>query len=135
MGAGELNAKRSKSWLPCSSVDQRAVSQKPDEDKRKRQRKRRSKRTLTHTVTHIRLIEANPGKLEALDRLVKVYLAPCQHYVTHFCTPADPNSYAVPIYATELSDRRQRLAIQQAGGIPRPFPTHQRNAYDASPAH
>src|SRR5258708_31570024 len=116
MGAGELNAKRSKSWLPCSSVDQRAVSQKPDEDKRKRQRKRRSKRTLTHTVTHIRLIEANPGKLEALDRLVKGYLALCQHYVTHFFTQGDPNSYAVPLFATGRSDRWQRVAIQPARG-------------------
>src|SRR2546427_8261886 len=72
MGAGEPNAKRSKSWLPCSRMDQQIVSQKSDKDKRKRQHKRRSKRTLTHAVTHIRLIEANPGKLEALDRLVMI---------------------------------------------------------------
>ncbi len=112
-------------------MDQKAVSQKPDKDKRKRQHKRRSKRTLTHAVTHIRLIEANPGKLEALDRLVMVYLALCQQYVTHFCTEADPNSYAVPVYATELSERWQRVAIQQAAGIARAFRTNRQNAYEA----
>src|SRR6266567_1531448 len=131
MGAGVPNAKRSKSWPPCSRMDQKAVSQKPDKDKRKRQHKRRSKRTLTHAVTHIRLIEANPGKLEALDRLVMVYLALCQQYVTHFCTEADPNSYAVPVYATELSERWQRVAIQQAAGIARAFRTNRQNAYEA----
>src|SRR6266513_4883259 len=112
-------------------MDQKAVSQKPDKDKRKHQHKRRSKRTLTHAVTHIRLIEANPGKLEALDRLVMVYLALCQHYVTHFCTEADPNSYAVPVYATDLSERWHRVAIQQAAGIARAFRTNRQNAYDA----
>lgn len=112
-------------------MDQKAVSQKPDKDKRKRQQKRRSKRTLTHAVTHIRLIEANPGKLEALDRLVMVYLALCQQYVTHFCTEADPNSYAVPVFETELSERWHRVAIQQAAGIARAFRTNRQNAYDA----
>src|SRR5260370_40755596 len=112
-------------------MDQRAVSQKPDKEKKKRQRKRRTKRSMTHAVTHIRLIEANPGKLEALDRLVAVYLALCQQYVILFCTQADPNSYAVPIYATELSERWQRVAIQQAGGIARAFRTNRQNAYDA----
>jgi hypothetical protein len=107
-------------------MDQRAVSQKPDKDKKKRQRKRRTKR-----VTHIRLIEANPGKLEALDRLVEVYLALCQQYVIHFCTQADPNSYAVPVYATELSERWQRVAIQQAAGIAGAFRTNRQNAYNA----
>src|SRR2546422_9461756 len=131
MGAGEPNAKRSKSWLPCSRMDQQAVSQQSDKNKRKRQHKRRSKRTLTHAVTHIRLIEANPGKLEALDRLVEVYLALCQQYVIHFCTQADPNSYAVPVYATELSERWQRVAIQQAAGIARAFRTNRQNAYNA----
>ena len=107
------------------------MSQKPDKDQRKRQQKRRSKRTLTHAVTHIRLMEANPGKLEALDRLVMVYLALCQHYVTHFCTEADPNSYAVPVYATDLAERWHRVAIQQAAGIARAFRTNRQNAYDA----
>src|SRR6266513_4613652 len=112
-------------------MDQKAVSQKPDKDKRKRKQKRRSKRTLTHAVTHIRLMETNPGKLEALDRLVMVYLALCQHYVTHFCTEADPNSYAVPVFETDLSERWQRVAIEQAAGIARAFRTNRQNAYDA----
>ncbi len=107
------------------------MSQKPDKDKRKRQRKRRSKHTLTHAVTHIRLIEANPGKLEALDRLVMVYLSLCQQYVTHFCTQADPNSYAAPVFETELSERWHRVAIQQAGGIAQSWRTNRQNAYDA----
>jgi len=63
------------------------VSQKPGkatkEDKKKRKRK---KQTLTHAVTHIRLIEANPGKLDALDQLIVVFTALCQQYVTLFCT-------------------------------------------------
>jgi hypothetical protein len=46
------------------------VSQKPGkatkEDKKQRKRKKQTKQTLTHAVTHIRLIEANPGKLDAL---------------------------------------------------------------------
>jgi len=112
-------------------MDQRAVSQKPYKDQKKRQRKRRTKRTLTHAVTHIRLIEVNPGKLEALDQLVEVYLALCQQYIIHFCTQADPNSYAVPVYATELSERWQRVAIQQAAGIAHAFRTNRQNAYNA----
>jgi Putative transposase DNA-binding domain len=112
-------------------MDQKAASHKPDKDKRKRQQKRRSKRTLTHAVTHIRLMEANPGKLEALDRLVTVYLALCQHYVTHFCTEADPNSYAVRVFETELSERWHRVAIQQAAGIARAYRTNRQNASDA----
>src|SRR6266699_1844607 len=131
MGADGPNAKLSKSWLSCSGMDQRAVSQKPYKDQKKRQRKRRTKRTLTHAVTHIRLIEVNPGKLEALDQLVEVYLALCQQYITHFCTQADPNSYAVPVYATELSERWQRVAIQQAAGIAHAFRTNRQNAYNA----
>ena len=37
---------------------------------------------LTKAITHIRLIEANPGKLAALDDLAPAYLALCQQYVT-----------------------------------------------------
>jgi len=38
--------------------------------------------TLTKAVPHIRLGEANAGKLAALDELAQVYLALCQQYVT-----------------------------------------------------
>ncbi|GEM_PF-5298830 len=37
---------------------------------------------LTRAITRIRLIEANPGKLAALDDLAPVYLDLCQQYVT-----------------------------------------------------
>jgi len=107
------------------------VTQKPEKDKKKRQRKRRTKRTLTHAVTHIRLIQANPGKLEALDQLVEVYLALCQQYVIYFCTQADPNSYAIPVYTTELSDRWHRVAMQQAAGIAKSWRTNRQAAYEA----
>jgi hypothetical protein len=40
---------------------------------------------VTRAVTHIRLVEVNPGKLAALDALAPVYLALCQQYVTLFC--------------------------------------------------
>ena len=33
---------------------------------------------VTKAVTHIRLVEVNPGKLAALDALAPVYLALCQ---------------------------------------------------------
>ncbi len=33
---------------------------------------------VTRAVTHIRLVEVNPGKLAALDALAPVYLALCQ---------------------------------------------------------
>jgi hypothetical protein len=111
-------------------VEQKAMSHKPDKDKRRRQRKHKSKRTLTHAVTHIRLIEANPGKLEALDRLAIAYLALCQHYVTHFCTEAEPNSYAVPVFETDMSERWHRVAIQQAAGIAQSWRTNRQHAYD-----
>jgi hypothetical protein len=62
------------------------VSQKPqkalEQDNKKRKRKKKTKQTLTRAVTHIRLIEANPGKLEVLDQLKAVYLPLCQQYVS-----------------------------------------------------
>ena len=43
------------------------MSQKPEkateEEKQKRKRKKKTKQTITRAVTHIRLIEANPGSL------------------------------------------------------------------------
>ena len=49
-----------------------------DEEKKKRKRKKKSKQTITCAVPHIRLSEANPGKLDALVQLVVVYQALCQ---------------------------------------------------------
>ena len=79
--------------------------------------KRKHSKTLTHAVTHIRLLETNPGKLDALDQLAQVYLALCQEYVTTFCTEQEPDKYHAPLFETPLSERWHRVAIQQAAGI------------------
>jgi hypothetical protein len=68
---------------------------------------------VTKAVTHIRLIETNPGKLAALDALAPVYLALCQQYVTFFCTQENPNKLRAPLFKTGLSERWHRVAIQQ----------------------
>jgi hypothetical protein len=72
---------------------------------------------VTRAVTHIRLVEINPGKLAALDALAPVYLALCQEYVTLFCTQEMPNTLRDPLYPTPLSERWHRVAIMQAAGI------------------
>jgi hypothetical protein len=85
----------------------------PTEDKQKRKRKRKRKQTLTRAVTHIRLLEANTGKLEALDALVTVYLELCQRYTTLFCqAECTPDKWGEPVFATELSDRLHRVAMR-----------------------
>src|SRR5260370_36925355 len=65
------------------------MSQKPhnasEEEKKKRTRKKKSKQTITRAVTHIRLLEANVGKLSTLDALMSVYLGVCQQSTTLFC--------------------------------------------------
>ena len=111
------------------------VSRKPEKateaEKKQRQRKKKTKQTLTCAVTHIRLIEANAGKLEALDQLVVEYLALTQQYVTLFCTEVEPSRYAEPVVETALSDRWHRVAIQQAAGIAGSWRTNRQAAYDA----
>src|SRR5260221_14385519 len=76
---------------------------------------------VTRAVTHIRLVEVNPGKLAALDALAPVYLALCQAYVTLFCTTEPPNKLRDPLYQTPLSERWHRMSIMQAGGLARPW--------------
>jgi hypothetical protein len=112
------------------------VSQKPgkatQEDKKKRKRKNETKQTLTHAVTHIRLVEANPGKLDALDQLLVVFTALCQQYVTLFCTTETvPDKYADPVFESELSQRWQRVCMQQAAGIAKSWRTNRQAAYAA----
>ena len=109
------------------------MSQKsPGQDKKQRTRKRASKQTLTRAVTHIRLSEANSGKLEALDQLIAVYLPLCQQYVSLFCTQeAEPDKFADPVFETVLSDRLHRAVIQQATGIARSWRSNRQAAYDA----
>ena len=112
------------------------MSQKPEkateQDKKKRKRKKKTKQTLTHAVTHLRLIEANPGKLAALDQMMAVYLPLCQQYVTWFCTAETaPDNYTDPVFESDLSDRLHRVAIQQAAGIAKSWRSNRQAAYDA----
>ena len=115
------------------------MSQKPakttEEEKKKRKQKKKKQTTVTLAVPHIRLSETNAGKLEALDRLVVVYLALCQQYVTSWCdlsTEEDgsPDAYAAPLFASTLSERWHRVAMQQAAGIAKSWRTNRQTAYD-----
>ena len=110
------------------------MSRKPEkateQEKKKRKRKRLAKQTITRAVTHIRLLEANPGKLAALDALMAVYLPLCQQYTTLFCeSETGPGAYGDPVFETELSDRLHRVAMQQAAGIAKSWRTNRANAY------
>jgi hypothetical protein len=96
---------------------------------RQRDKKTVKPHTITKAVTHIRLLEANPGKLAALDQLAPVYLALCQQYVTLFCTDEHPDKFHAPIFVTPLSERWHRVAIQQAAGIAQSWRTNRANAY------
>jgi hypothetical protein len=84
---------------------------------------------VTRAVTHIRLVEVNPGKLAALDALAPVYLALCQAYVTLFCTTEPPNKLRDPLYQTPLSERGPRVAIMQAAGVARSWRSNRTTAY------
>src|SRR5713226_7804563 len=99
-----------------------------------KQRKRRRSgpyepQTITRAVTHIRLEAANAGKLAALDDLALVYMALCQQYVTLFCTDEPPDKFRATCFVTPLSERWQRVAIQQAAGIAKSWRTNRANAY------
>ncbi|HKF38704.1 MAG TPA: transposase [Ktedonobacteraceae bacterium] len=97
--------------------------------KRKKRAKTGEPQRVTKAVTHIRLGETNAGKLAALDQLAQVYLALCQQYVTLFCTGEPPDSFRAPCFQTRLSERWQRVAIQQAAGIAKSWRTNRANAY------
>ena len=84
---------------------------------------------ITKAVTYIRLIEANPGKLDALDALAPVYLALCQQYVTLFCIDEHPNKFHTHVFTTLLSERWHGVAIQQAAGIAQSWRTNRAQAY------
>ena len=85
--------------------------------------------TLTRAVTHIRLEAANGGKLAVLDDLAQVYLPFCQQYLTLFCTEEPPDKFRATCFATPLSERWHRVAIQQASGIAQSWRTNRANAY------
>jgi hypothetical protein len=110
----------------------RKPERQPEADNKKRRRKKKTKQTLTRAVTPIRLLEANPGKLAALDALLAVYLPLCQQYATRFCqAETSPDKYMDPVFESELSDRLHRVAIQQAAGITKSWRTNRENAYQA----
>src|SRR6266851_4538011 len=90
---------------------------------------RSTSHTLTRAVTHIRLEAANAGKLATLDDLAQVYLVLCQQYVTLFCTDEPPHKFRATCFATPLSERWHRVAIQQAAGIAQSWRTNRANAY------
>jgi hypothetical protein len=92
---------------------------------------KRKQKKLIRAVPHIRLVETNPGKLDALDQLAQVYMDLCQQYVTVFCTEEGPDKYRAPLFATALSERWHRVAIQQAAGISQSWRTKRTNAYQA----
>src|SRR5258706_4952062 len=105
-------------------------------EKSKQRKKKKKKRPtvgepypVTRAVTHIRLVEVNPGKLAALDALASVYLALCQRYITLFCTTESPNKLRGPLYPTPLSERWHRVAIMQAAGIARSWRSNRASAY------
>ncbi len=85
--------------------------------------------TITKAVTHIRLEATNAGKLAALDDLAQVYLPLCQQYVTLFCTDEHPDKFHATCFATPLSERWHRVAIQQAAGIAQSWRSNRANAY------
>ena len=96
---------------------------------RKTRKSQGNPQRITKAVTHIRLIEVNPGKLAALDQLAPVYLALCQQYVTVFCTDEQPDKFHAPLFRTPLSERWHRVAIQQAAGIAQSWRTNKEQAY------
>src|SRR5215469_10703977 len=99
------------------------------QQKRQRGKKIVKPHTITKAVTHIHLTQANPGKLVAHDALAAVFLALCQQYVTVFCTQEPPDAFRDTLFATPLSERWHRVAIQQAAGIARAFRTNRDTAY------
>jgi len=85
---------------------------------------------LTRAVTHIRLCAVNDAKVAALDALAAEYMALCQQYVTLFCAETEPNGYADPSFPSPLSQRWQRVAIQQAAGIARSWRSNHQGAQE-----
>ena len=67
----------------------------------------------------------------ALDELAEVYQDLCQDYTIYFCEVEAPNPYAKPHIPTDLSQRWQRVAIQQAAGIAQSWRSNRDKAYAA----
>jgi len=105
------------------------MNRKPKRPRRQKRARPGEPQVITRAVTHIRLVEVNPGKLATLDELAPIYLALCQHYITLFCIEETPNNLRTPLYATPLSERWHRVAIMQAAGIARSWRTNRATAY------
>ncbi len=97
--------------------------------KRKKHAKQGEPQRITKAVTHIRLEATNKDKLAALDQLAEEFLVLAQRYVTLFCTDEFPDSFRAPCFPTPLSERWQRVSIQQAAGIAKSWRTNRTNAY------
>src|SRR5579859_3486685 len=94
----------------------------------KRQRKaKREGPTLTRAIPHIRLGEANRGKLDALDAVWRVYKPLCERYMAYFCTKSAPDKDAAFVFESELSARWQRVAVQQAAGVAQSWRSNRAN--------
>ncbi|HEY7020094.1 MAG TPA: transposase [Ktedonobacterales bacterium] len=85
---------------------------------------------LTRAVTHICLCAVNDAKVAALDALAAKYILLCQQYVAYFYAEAETNGYADPCFPSSLSQRWQRVAIQQAAGIARSWRTNHQRAQE-----
>ena len=78
-------------------------------NEKSKQRKKKKRTTVgepypvTKAVTHIRLLEVNPGKLAVLDALAPVYLTLCQQYITLFCTQEMPDTLRVGCFVNRRS--------------------------------
>ncbi|MFL5700722.1 MAG: zinc ribbon domain-containing protein [Ktedonobacteraceae bacterium] len=100
-------------------------------NQKSKQRKQKKRATVgepypvTKAVTHIRLLEVNPGKLAALDALAPL----CQQYITLFCTQEMPDKLRDPLYPTSLSQGWHRVAIMQAAGIARSWRSNRAATY------
>jgi transposase len=86
---------------------------------------------LTRAITHIRLSDANAGKLVQLDALAAEYMQLCQQYATASCTAVEPNKYANAWLSSSLSARWQRVVIQHAAGVAQSWRTNHDRAYQA----
>lgn len=108
------------------------MNEKSKQHKKKKRPTAGESYVVTRAVTHIRLLEVNPGKLAALDALAPLYLSLGQQYVTLFCTGESPNKLRDPLYPTPLSERWHRVAIMQAAGIARSWCSNRASAYQQS---
>ncbi len=72
---------------------------------------------ITCAITHIPLLKANDAKLALLDHLACEFMSLTQQYATLFCTTLEPDAYHDLLLESTLSQRWQRVAVQQAAGI------------------